>query len=88
MRFQGNIAQNDQIVVRGVVGDIQQHTGPTGQRSWSGRLELPLAGGTKLSGHCRLILDDGQTFEIVVTRVSGGVHRPPVAEFRGSIASP
>jgi hypothetical protein len=87
MRFQGDLAQNDQIVLQDVVGEIQEHAGSTGQHSCSGRLEIPLTGSARLNGPYKLILDDGPTYEIIVTRVSGGVHRPPVAEFRGSRVS-
>jgi hypothetical protein len=74
---QAKLVQKSQVIFDDLNVKIQFHTGVGGIRSWAGRFDLP-AGQTLPLGDYRLLLDNGWSGMISVTKVL-----PDQAHFRG-----
>lgn len=84
MNFTGKLARGGRVVIPFVEGDYQvQPPGQAGLGSWDGMFDLPEGYGIS-PGDFELILDDGRSGQIVITRIHAGSHSPTEVSFSGN----
>jgi hypothetical protein len=86
--FRGRLASNGQTVADGIVGRFQSHKFPNGMMGWSGSFTLPPSVPAIMTGNYELILDDGRSATILVTRLNASSQAPTSVSFRGNGAPP
>jgi hypothetical protein len=81
MALSGDVLSGDQVVLSGVQVNIQPVKGPL--RGFTGSFIIP-AGHFLAPGKYRLVLSDGRSGDIVISRLSSGSHQATVAYFQTS----
>ena len=81
--FTGKILRGDQVVVDGVSGRLDQVALPGGLSEWKGEFRLPQGQPLPAGGGYRVVLDDGRSGDISVSRSSVGGHQSTAVNFHG-----
>jgi hypothetical protein len=82
--FSGTVMRGDQVAVDGVSGRLDYVTFPNGGSEWRGEFRLPQGQSAPAGGGYRLVLDDGRSGDIIISRSSIGGHQATAVNFEGS----